>query len=290
MVKKRVIAVLPLLNGMVVQSFGFKRFLPVGTPPIIVRFLDSWGIDEVVLADIRATRDGTGPDLNTIRSAAKVCRVPLMYAGGIVSVETMRSVIHAGADKVGVSTKLCSRIDLISEGAEVFGDQAMVACIDAVKSSDGEYFACSNGGTERCSITPHALAALAARAGAGEILLTSIDRDGAQQGYDRVLIEKVAAAVNIPLIVCGGAGHPEHLREVLSIDGVSGAAAGNFFHFSEHSVITVKSYLHQQGIRVRLDTHATYQGRTSLTDGRLARRTSEELEKLRFVRVPEEVI
>jgi imidazole glycerol-phosphate synthase subunit HisF len=213
----------------------------------------------------------------------------LAVGGGIKEADDIKRAIQVGADKVVINTAALGNPELISEGARLLGDQCIVVSIDAKQVSAGRYEIRTHSGTRSTGLNPAEFARKAQEYGAGEILLTSIDRDGSQQGYDLDLIRQVVAAVKIPVIVCGGAGHPRHFQEAIRL-GVSAVAAANFFHYWEHSVTTVKSYLKAADANIRLDSYVTYQGFDFDERGRLAKKEDFSLEKLFVEYTPEERI
>lgn len=289
MLKKRIVAAVVVKDGWTVQSIGFSRWLPVGKPEIVVEYFDRYGADEILLLDISAAGGEQGPNFDLVRRVADHCRVPLTYGGGIRSVHDIERLLLLGADKVSICSGFHDQPDLIGEGARFFGKQCIVACLDVVK--DAAAIACrSHGGRCVTGIDLFAAALLAQRVGAGEVLIQSVDRDGSKVGYDLDSAERLAALLGIPLIIMGGAGCPRHFREALAIPGVMAAAAANYFHYTEHSVNVLKSYLLRNGIDVRLETHADY--RKTLLDsiGRPARKTDEELLYSRFEHAEEEMI
>ena len=290
MVTKRIIACLTIKDGVVVQSIRFNRYLPVGDPRVAVEFLNSWGIDEIVFLDINASKFKKEPDYQLIREISKKCFVPLTVGGGIQSVSQMKKLIRNGADKISINTAVIQNMKLIKEASEVLGAQSVIASIDAKKNKSGEYEVFINSGKTATGMGPQALAKKVAEYGAGEILLNSIDRDGSKNGYDLALITLVAKEITIPVIACGGAGSPEHFLEAFSLEKLGACAAGNFFHFSEHSVITTKAFLRQNNIDVRLDTYANYSGFEFLNKGRIKKREEKYLDMLRFEHIPKEVI
>ncbi len=289
MLKTRVVGVLTIKNGIVVQSIQFKRYLPVGRVAIAVEYLNRWGIDDIVLLDLDATPQGRAPEVEKLREYSRFCQVPLTVGGGVRSVKDMENLLHAGADRIALNASAIASPELISEGARLFGTQCMVVSIDARRIANGNYQAFTHSGTKATGHSPEKLARQLEEMGAGEILLTSIDNDGMKQGFDLELTRRVAEAVDIPLVTCGGAGHPLHLLEACKL-GISGVAAGNFYHYTEHSVIVAKSYLHAAGVNVRLDSFVTYDDCHFDGDGRVARISDEVLDKLRFRVIPEEVI
>jgi cyclase len=287
--KQRIIACLPILNGLLVQSFGFRRFQPLGKAKIAAEFLDSWGVDEIVLTDIRASLHDRSSDIGLLRDVSKSCFVPLTVGGGIRSLSDASQVLKSGADKVVLNSSALQRPVLISEIAERFGEQSIVVSIDVVCSDDGEKLVSSHSGTKPHKISPIEWAVEVERLGAGEIMLRAVERDGSRIGYDLDLLTQVSSAISIPLIAAGGAGCPEHFREALSIPGVCAAAAGNFFQHTEHSVITLKSVLRKH-CEVRIDTHAKYLESAVDERGRVKKKSDRILRELRFVHLEEEVL
>jgi len=289
--KQRLIAFLPVKGGIVVQSIDFERYLPVGKPQIAVEALNQWGIDEIILADIEATPFGRCIDREMVRDVSKVCFVPLTVGGGIRSVAEMTDLIHSGADKIAINTAAVRTPELVTQGAETFGSQCIVVSMDVRRNQNGQFEVFIHSGCEATGVHPMELARRAERLGAGEVFLTSIDRDGSKIGYDLELAHAVAQSVRIPVIVCGGAGHPKHFYDGLKLPNVSAVAAGNYFHFSEHSATVTKSYLRKACPQnVRLDTYVDYREFSYDDRGRIDRQTDEHLEKLFFEFHPREVI
>jgi cyclase len=289
MLRRRVVAALVVREGIVVQSLGFSRFLPVGRPEIAAEFLNQWGVDEILLVDISATRNATTISAELVRRVSRACFVPLTVGGGIRRVEDIDALLQAGADKVSLNRVIHERPELVTTAARKFGDQCIVASLD-VKSDGGgpriyDYL------TGRCRHQdPVELARHVQGLGAGEILLNAVDRDGAGKGFDVAMNAAVSAAVTIPVIAMGGAGHPAHFPEVFDRTGVRAACAGNFFHYTEHSVVTTKAELVRRGQRVRLETKATYADAEFDPAGRLSKKPDDVLERLLYVRIEKEVI
>ena len=288
--KKRLIACLVVKNGIVVQSIGFSRYLPVGRVDIAVEFLNSWGVDEIVMLDIDATPSGRGPSAELTARAARRGLVPLTVGGGIRSVDDMRQVLRSGADKIAINSASIADPELVAHGARVFGNQCMVVSIDVGLDAERRYRVYSPALRAPIDLDPFEHGRRVEKLGAGEILLNSVDRDGSQTGYDLQLISRMAEAVNVPVIVSGGVGHPSHFVEGFQAGNISAVAAANFFHFTEHSVTTAKSYLAAEGIDIRLDTYADYRGHEFEEQGRVSKRPDEKLAELIFEYVPKEVI
>lgn len=288
MLKVRLVGVLAVKDGIVVQSINFRRFLPVGRPEIAVDYLNRWGIDEIVLIDIRATLAGRAPDAAGIRAVSRHAQVPFAVGGGITALHDIEQIIRSGADKVVLNTSVVDRPALLTEGAQAFGAQCMVAAIDARRTERG-FEAFTRSGTVGTGRTPRDLARTAQDLGAGEILLTSIDCDGAKTGYDEELVTSVIDAVQIPVIICGGVGRASHLARGVRA-GASAVAAANFFHYTEHSAAAAKRVMRTLGAEVRLDTLVSYDGVPFDIVDRPMRPSDAVLDQLRFEHVPEEVI
>jgi cyclase len=289
MSKKRIIACLIVRDGWLVQSLGFQRFLPVGRPEIAARFLDDWSVDELVLLDISATHAGRTIDPGLVSRVAANCHVPLAVGGGIRSVADMRAVLQAGADKICINSAAFDKLSLLSDAANMFGDQCVVASMDVLRTGAGLEVR-SGGGRLPTGRDPVDWAEQLAKHGAGEILLGSIDRDGMRSGYDLDLLDLVGPRVKIPIIALGGAGHPDHLREALGREHVSAAAAANFWHFTEHAVAVAKSAIARAGVDVRNDGLADYRWAATDTEGRVIRRAQADLDELAFRYIPDEVL
>ena len=290
MLKNRLIACLVVKDGIAVQSINFKKYLPIGDVITAVEFLNYWGVDEIALLDIDATKQNRRPNFRLVEDISKKCFVPLMVGGGIKSVVDIRQLIQSGADKVSINSAALRDPGLIKEASSVFGNQCIVASIDAGLNSNGRYEVFLDSGNITTGRTPVETARQLENLGAGEIFLNSIDRDGSKRGYDIDLIRMVSNSLKIPVIACGGVGHPQHLVDGINLGLVSSVAAGNYFNFSEHNVIIAKSYMLSAGIDVRLDTYANYQGYSFNQDGRINKKGDIDLEQLRFIHYPKEVI
>lgn len=289
MLKQRVIAILVLRQGWVVQSFGFNRYLPVGSLAVAVDFLNQWGIDEVVVLDIDATINGRKFNAERMKECIRFCHVPLTAGGGISSVSDIELLVRAGADKISLNSSAINNPELIQEGARNFGSQCIVVSLDAKCMADNRYEIFTHSGTCPSGYSPVEAAQKAQDIGAGEILLNSIDRDGARQGFDLDLIKSVFSAVSIPVIACGGVGKPAHFVDGLAL-GISGVAAANYFHHSEHSVVVAKSFINTIQSSVRLDTVMDYTKFCFTSNGRVKKVDDSVLEKQRFIYIPEERI
>ena len=289
MLKTRIIGVLVVRNGVVVQSINFSFYLPLGKPAIAVEYLDKWGIDEIILLDITAMSQKRMPDFDRIKHLAEFFNVPLSVGGGITEIEDIRKLISSGADKVILNTAALENPELISQGVELFGKQCIIVSIDAKKIKQDKYEVYSDSGKNPTGYTPAAFAKKMERYGAGEVFINSIDNNGAKNGYDIQLIKQVMEKVNIPVIACGGVNHPRHFMEAIELN-IPAVAAANFFHYTEHSPITVKSYLRSNDNFIRLDSYAQYENYTFDDLGRIEKQGDSKLEKLRFEYIPEEII
>lgn len=288
MLKKRIASVLVVKDGIVVQSIGFRRYLPVGKPHIAIEFLNQWGIDEIILLDISASRKWREPDFALIRSLASYCRVPLTVGGGIASLSHIHELMHCGADKVALNQAALHNPDLLSEAALLFGDQCIVASVDACRVGNCyRIYDYLKGQT--LDLSPSDLVSRLQANGAGEILLNSVDRDGMKIGFDLDLINQTASAVTVPLIVCGGAGVPAHFLDALEKTSASAIAAANFFHFFEHSVTITKAMANQYH-PIRHETDARYHAINLDSMGRLLKKSDACLELLLYQKIEAEVI
>ena len=269
MLKKRLIASLLIKDGLIVQSFNFNRYLPIGRPQFPIEFISRWDVDEIILLDMSASPKNKVFDLNIVEMVSKYCFVPLTVGGGIKDVKDVKSIIRAGADKVSLNTYALKRPSLITEIANYFGSQCVVVSIDCKKEKDGTYMVYSQSGSKCENISPQDWANKCSKLGAGEIFLNSIDRDGQRNGYDIELIKSVTSSVNIPVIACGGVGNFKDFSTSILDGQASAAAAANIFHHVEHSTILAKAHMKKDGIDIRLDSNARYGDRKFDNDGRL---------------------
>ena len=252
MLKVRVIPTLLFKNLGLVKGQSFNSWRRVGTALQSVRVYNLRDVDELIFLDITATCENRPPDLETVQEIAQECFMPLTVGGGIRSVDDVRNLLKAGADKISLNSAAVARPDLIREISEQFGAQCVVVSIDAKRRPDGTYETYSKSGTVPTGRDPLAFAQEAEHLGAGEILITSIERDGTLLGYDVELIKKISSAVKIPVIAAGGAGKLEHLLEAIRDGGASALAAAAIFHFTEITPIEVKRYLRENGVETRV--------------------------------------
>jgi cyclase len=249
--KIRIIPTLLWKNVGLVKGVGFDSWRRVGPVLPAIKVYNTREVDELVLVDILASRDGAQPDWESVHDFADECFVPLTVGGGITSVEHIRQLLRAGADKVSINTAAYDEPRLVEDAAGRFGAQCVVASIDARRADDGRYLCYSRSGTVPTGRQAHEWARELEARGAGEILLTSIERDGTMQGYDLGLIASVAGRVNVPVIASGGAGSYEHMRQAIQQAGASAVAAASMFHFTEQTPAGAKAALHAAGIPVR---------------------------------------
>ena len=248
MLARRLIACLDVRGGRVVKGVRFGDLRPAGDPATLAASYSDAGIDEIVMLDVSATLEDRGTLLETVREVARHTFIPLTVGGGISSQDIAKSVLDAGADKVSLNSAALRDPSLITSLARVYGSQAVIVSIDA---KGDQVF--SRSGTSRDTRDVLTWAREAEQRGAGEILLTSIDRDGTRSGFDCDLTASVSTLVQIPVIASGGAGTPDHFVEVFDAGRADAALAASVFHFSEHGVRDLKTFLSARGVPMRLD-------------------------------------
>jgi imidazole glycerol-phosphate synthase subunit HisF len=251
MLSKRIIACLDVRAGQVVKGVNFEGLRNAGDPAELARRYNREGIDELVILDITATLEARRALADTIRAVARELFIPLAVGGGIRTEDDAAAAVDAGADKVSLNTAALSNPSLVTTLANRYGSQAVIVAIDA-KRDRGGYAVFSRSGTTAASRDAVEWACEAESRGAGEILLTSIDRDGTKIGFDCDLTAAVSRAVRIPVIASGGAGEPAHFEDVFTAGEADAALAASIFHFSEHAVSDLKNYLASKGIPMRL--------------------------------------
>lgn len=246
----RIIPCLDVANGRVVKGVNFTSLQDAGDPVEAARAYDAAGADELCFLDISATHEGRGTLIHMVEAVADQCFMPLTVGGGVRSVEDARSLLLAGADKVAINSAAVARPALIRELANRFGEQCVVVAVDAKRTGNGwEIF--THGGRRPTGIDALAFAREAAQMGAGEILLTSMDRDGTRSGYDLALTRAVADAVPIPVVASGGVGSLADLVAGVTKGGASAVLAASIFHFGQASIDDAKAALEAAGVRVR---------------------------------------
>jgi cyclase len=257
MLKTRIIPCLDVKDGRVVKGVNFVALRDAGDPVEQARAYDAAGADELMFLDITASSEGRGLILDVISRTAEVCFMPVSVGGGVRQVSDMRRLLLAGADKVSTNTAAVENPDLIAAGADAFGAQCVVVAIDAKLREDGSgWNVWTYGGRKDTGLDVVDWAAKVVERGAGEILLTSMDRDGAKIGYDIPLLKAVTSAVSVPVIASGGAGTTEHLVEAARDGHAAAVLAASIFHFGEISIGEAKQAMADAGIPVRLDRSA----------------------------------
>ena len=251
MFTKRIIPCLDVNAGRVVKGVNFVDLQDAGDPVEIAKAYDKAGADELVFLDITASHEKRDTMIEVVRKTAKEVFIPLTVGGGIRSIEDMRGILRAGADKVSLNTPALKNPELITQGARIFGSQCIVVAIDAKRTAPGRYEAYVNGGRVNTGKDVLEWAREAEALGAGEILLTSMDRDGTKDGYELELTRLVSDAVSIPVIASGGVGTLEHLYEGLTAGGASAALAASIFHYGTYTVAEAKEYLKGKGVAIR---------------------------------------
>ena len=251
MLKKRIIPCLDVREGRVVKGINFVDIIDAGDPVEMAKFYDQEGADELVFLDITASHEKRDTMIEVVRQTAKQVFIPFTVGGGIKTIEDMRNILRAGADKVSINSPAILNKDLITQGAKIFGSQCIVVAIDAKKNDEGIYEAYINGGRINTGLEVISWAKEAEAYGAGEILLTSMDRDGTKDGYDLELTRLVSEAVSIPVIASGGVGNLEHLYEGLVEGKAQAALAASIFHYGTYSIREAKKYLIDKGVDIR---------------------------------------
>jgi cyclase len=255
MLAKRVIPCLDVDRGRVVKGIRFVSMVQSGDPVEQAVRYDAEGADELTFLDITASSDRRDIVAELVRRVADEVFIPFTVGGGLRSLEDIRAVLRSGADKVSMNTTAVEKQDLISEGAETFGSQCIVVSIDArrrnVNDAGQGWEVFTHGGRRPTGLDALDWAARAEELGAGEILLTSMDRDGTKDGYDIDLTRAISGSVRIPVIASGGAGRLEHFYEALTEGGASAVLAASLFHFGQYHIADVKNYLRERGVVVR---------------------------------------
>jgi len=253
MLKMRVIPCLDVKDGRVVKGVNFTDLIDAGDPVAQARFYDGEGADELTFLDITASSDNRDTLFDVVSRTAEQCFMPLTVGGGVRAVEDIRKLLLAGADKVSINTAAVHRPELVREGAEKFGSQCIVVAIDAKQTAPGKFEIFTHGGRRATGLDAVDWAKRMAELGAGEILLTSMDRDGTRSGFNLELTRAVADAVPIPVIASGGVGTLDHLVEGILEGHATGVLAASIFHFGEFSIREAKDHMRAAGIAVRME-------------------------------------
>jgi cyclase len=252
MLKKRIIPCLDVKDGRVVKGINFVDLIDAGDPVEQASVYNKNGAYEICFIDITASCDKRDILLDTVKKTAECCFVPLTVGGGVRSIQDIRKLLLAGADKVSINTAAIKNPKLIRESSNKFGSQCIVVAIDAKKTAENKWTVFTHGGREATELDAVEFAKLAEKNGAGEILLTSMDRDGTKEGYDIELTKKISSSLNIPVIASGGVGNLEHLKDGILDGGASAVLAASIFHFGEYSIQEAKEYLKKENVPVRL--------------------------------------
>jgi cyclase len=252
MLKVRVIPCLDVKDGRVVKGVNFENLVDAGDPVEQARHYDREGADELVYLDIAATHENRGVLFDVVRRTAEQVFMPLTVGGGVRSVDDVRALLLAGADKVSINSAAVARPELVSEAAVKFGRQCVVVAIDAKQVSDGKWEIFTHGGRKGTGIDAVEWADRMAQAGAGELLVTSMDRDGTKEGFDLGLLQRIRQVVGIPIIASGGVGTLQHLADGALSGGATGLLAASIFHFGTYSIAQAKQHLAEAGLPVRM--------------------------------------
>ena len=249
---KRIIPCLDVTAGRVVKGTNFVELRDAGDPVEIARRYDEQGADEVTFLDITASSDQRDIILHIIEACASQVFIPLTVGGGVRKVEDVRRLLNAGADKVSINTAAVQNPDLVSDASAKVGSQCIVVAIDAKQTAPGQWCVFTHGGRNNTGMDVVTWAKDVAARGAGEILLTSMDRDGTKNGFDLALTRAVSDAVGIPVIASGGVGNLQHLADGVTQGGADAVLAASIFHFGEYTVRQAKEFMRDRGIEVRL--------------------------------------
>ena len=249
---KRIIPCLDVTAGRVVKGVNFLELRDAGDPVEIARRYDAQGADEITFLDITATSDGRDLMLNIIESVASQVFIPLTVGGGVRAVDDVRRLLNAGADKVSINSSAISNPQLVFDASQKYGSQCIVVAIDAKKSADGRWEVFTHGGRKATGLDAVEWAKKMESLGAGEILLTSMDRDGTKSGFDLSLTRAVSDAISIPVIASGGVGGLQDLADGIKLGHADAVLAASIFHYGEHTVPEAKSFMAGQGIPMRM--------------------------------------
>ena len=251
MLAKRIIPCLDVHEGRVVKGINFLNLQDAGDPVELAAFYDQEGADELVFLDISASHEGRKTMVDVVRETARQVFIPFAVGGGIGNIDDIRSILVAGADKVSINSAAVRNPDLIGEGARKFGSQCIVLAIDARLKDESSWEVYINGGRVPTGMDAVEWAQKAEKLGAGEILLTSMDKDGTKDGYDLKLTRAISDAVGIPVIASGGAGNLEHLYEGIEYGRADAVLCASIFHYREYTIEEAKKYLKEKGVPVR---------------------------------------
>ncbi len=252
MLKNRIIPCLDVKNGRVVKGINFIDLKDAGDPVEQAAFYDKSGADEICFLDITASNENRNTIVDVVKKTAEQCFVPLTVGGGIKTTDNISNLLSAGADKISINTAAVKDINFVKEASKKFGTQCIVVAVDAKKVSNGKWEIFTHGGREKTGIDAIEFSKKAEANGAGEILLTSMDKDGTKNGYDLDLLSIITRSVRIPVIASGGAGNLGHLYEAIKTGGASAVLAASIFHYGEFTIKEAKEYLKSKNVSVRL--------------------------------------
>ena len=251
MLKNRIIPCLDVKNGRVVKGINFVGLKDAGDPVEQAKIYSDGGADEICFLDITASNENRDTIFDVVRETSKKCFVPLTVGGGVRSVEDINKLLNCGADKVSINTAAVQNPDVVEQSSKKFGSQCIVVAIDAKKNND-RWEIYTHGGRNSTGIDAIEFASNMEKRGAGELLITSMDRDGTQIGYDINLMSTISSRVNIPIIASGGVGELEHLVDGIKLGKASAVLAASIFHYGKYSIKEAKEYLDSKGIPVRI--------------------------------------
>ena len=252
MLKKRIIPCLDVDNGRVVKGVNFIDLVDAGDPVEQAIIYNAEGADELCFLDITASSDNRDTLLEVVKKTAENCFIPLTVGGGVRNLNDISRLLHFGADKVSINTAAVDNIDLVAEAANKYGSSTIVIAVDAKKTAENQWKVFTHGGRKETNIDVVTYCNEVAKLGAGEILLTSMDRDGTKSGFDNKLLKAVTSKVNVPVIASGGVGNLSHLLDGILEGEASALLAASIFHFGEYSIGEVKRYLADNNIPVRI--------------------------------------
>ena len=252
MLKKRIIPCLDVKNGRVVKGINFVNLKDAGDPVEQAIIYSDHGADEICFLDITASNENRNIILDIVKKTAQKISVPLTVGGGVRNLEDINMLLNSGADKVSINTAAVMDTNIVKKSAEKFGSQCIVVAVDAKKTNTDKWEVFTHGGRNRTGKDVLNFVKKVETRGAGEILLTSMDRDGTKKGYDLDLTKKVANFINIPVIASGGVGNLEHFYQGIKIGNANAVLAASIFHFGEYSILEAKQYLDSKGIPVRI--------------------------------------
>ncbi|WP_158967482.1 imidazole glycerol phosphate synthase subunit HisF [Chachezhania sediminis] len=252
MLKTRLIPCLDVADGRVVKGVNFVDLIDAGDPVEAARAYDAAGADEICFLDIHATHENRGTMFDLVQRTAEQCFIPLTVGGGVRTPDDVRALLLAGADKVSFNSAAVARPDVVAEAADRFGSQCIVVAIDAKTVAPGKWEIFTHGGRKPTGIDAVEFARTVAEKGAGEILLTSMDRDGTRAGFNLPLTRAISDTVDIPVIASGGVGTLDHLVEGVTMGGASAVLAASIFHFGTYSIAEAKAHMAAAGIPMRL--------------------------------------